>query len=139
MLNSFFDSRDLLSEIIETRYGVAIGMGEPADEFQQFSVDELPYLAAVLEDLTSGFRSIPGLDKIVRRKNGLTNPTYPSAPAIAWVTLGYIEFMDIAFISGDATYVRQLIAHEMAHFLWHNVLATETQDEFLALSGWSQT
>jgi hypothetical protein len=53
--------------------------------------------------------------------------------------LGYIEFMDIAFISGDATYVRQLIAHEMAHFLWHNVLATETQDEFLALSGWSQT
>lgn len=139
VLKAFYDDPYLLKEILESRYGVSAALGAPADEFQEFSVEEMRYLAAVLEDLPSGFRSIPGLDQVVRRKNGLTNPTYPDAPAIAWVTLGYIEFMDSAFISGDAQYIQRLIAHEMAHFLWHNVLDDDTQAEFSALSGWSQT
>ena len=139
MLKSFFSGPDLLREVLEERYGVAVGIAEPADEFQEFSLDEMQYLASVLEDLPSGFRNLPGLEKVVRRKNGLTNPTYPQAPAIAWIDLGYIEFMDFAFTSGDAEHIRRLIAHEAAHFLWHKVLSEQTRDEFMALSGWSQT
>ncbi len=137
VLRAFYDDPYLLEEILQSRYGVAVGTAEPADEFQAFTLDELRYLASVLEDLPSGFRNIPGLDKVVRRLNGLTNPTYPSAPAIAWVDLGYIEFMDIAFTGGDAAYIRRLIAHEMAHFLWRKVLDEGAGTEFLALSGWS--
>lgn len=139
VLKAFYNDRYLMAEILEARYGVAVALGEPEEDFQQFTVGEMQYLASVMEDLPSGFRSIPGLENIVRRRDGLTNPVYPSAPAIAWVTLGYIEFMDSAFTSGDAEFIRRLIAHEMSHFLWHKVLTTETRDAFLALSGWSQS
>ncbi len=91
-----------------------------------------------MEDLPSGFRNMPGLETIVRRHQGLVNPVYPSAPAIAWVDLGYIEFMDSAF-SRSTEYTRRLIAHEMTHFMWHKVLAGETKDEFMDLSGWSRS
>ena len=67
------------------------------------------------------------------------NHTYPGAPAIAWVDQGTIEFMDFAFTSGDASYIRRLVAHEAAHFLWHHILTEDTQSAFMALSGWTQT
>jgi len=139
ILGTFYNDYQLLQEVIQTRYGFKVGLGEPADEFQPFNNGELQYIATVLEDLPSGFRNMPGLDEVVRRRDGLSNPIYPGAPAIAWVTLGYIEFTDKAFSSGSTLYVRQLIAHEMTHFLWHNVLNDETKAQFMNLSGWSTT
>ena len=139
VLRAFFNERYLLEDILQHRYGVAVGLGEPQDEFQEFTLNELQHVLAVLEDLPAGFRNMPGLEKIVRRKNGLTNPTYPSAPAIAWVDQGFIEFMDFAFTSGSEEYIRKLVAHELAHFLWHKVLTEKTQREFMALSGWTRT
>ena len=139
ILRTFFNERYLLEDILRERYGVKPGFAEPRDEFQEFTLEELQYLVTVLEDMPSGFRNIPGLEKMVRRKDGLTNPLHPGAPAIAWVSSGYIEFMDSAFTSGNEDYIRRLIAHEMTHFLWHKVLSEETKKQFMALSGWSQT
>ncbi len=139
ILRTFFNERYLLEDILRERYGVKPGFAEPLDEFQEFTLEELQYLITVLEDMPSGFRNIPGLEKMVRRKNGLTNPLQPGAPAIAWVSSGYIEFMDSAFVSGHEDYIRRLIAHEMTHFLWHKILSDETKQQFMALSGWSQT
>lgn len=138
VLKIFYDDRYLLEQAIETRYGYKIGFGEPGDEFQQFTIDELQFLAGVLEDLPSGFRSIPGLKQIVRRKTGLTNPHQPNAPAIAQISQGYIEFMDIAFESANLDYIARLIAHEMTHFLWHKVLTVDTKKRFAAFSDWQE-
>ena len=139
VLGSFFNERRLLETILKERYGVGVGYANPLDEFQDFNLEELQYLATVFEDLPVGFRHIPGLEKVVRRKNGLTNPWAPGAPAIAWVSLGYIEFMDIAFRANNEDYIRRLIAHEMIHFVWHKILKAETKEQFMKLSGWSLT
>ncbi|MEK7479129.1 MAG: putative zinc-binding metallopeptidase, partial [Patescibacteria group bacterium] len=138
ILKIFYDDYSFMKGVIKERYGVDLGYADPRDEFQDFTIDELQFVAAVFEDLPSGFRNMPGLEKIVRRKNGLTNPVSPQAPAIAWVTLGYIEFMDFAFTSGQAEYIQRLIAHEMTHFLWHWILSEETKKQFMALSGWEE-
>ena len=139
ILKGFFNDRVLLERILKERYGVAAGFADPRDEFQDFTLDELQYVATVFEDLPIGFHHIPGLEKVVRRKNGLTNPLHPLAPAIAWVSSGYIEFMDFAFQSGNEDYIRRLIAHEMTHFVWHKILSEETKSQFMKFSGWSKT
>lgn len=138
-LKAFFSERPLLEDILTKRYGVKTGFADPVDEFQEFNLEELQYVISVFEELPSGFRNIPGFEKIVRRKHGLTNPIYPGAPAIAWVNAGYVEFMDGAFTSGSAEYIRRLVAHEITHFLWHKVLTNSTKQDFMRLSGWSTT
>ena len=138
VLKGFFNDRILLERILKERYGVAAGFADPRDEFQDFTLDELQYLGTVFEDLPTGFHHIPGLEKVVRRKNGLTNPLHPMAPAIAWVSSGYIEFMDFAFQSGSEDYIRRLIAHEMTHFVWHKIMSAETKSQFMKFSGWSK-
>ena len=139
VLKTFFNKREYLNEILEQRYGVKPSLVEPVDEFQDFNLEELQYIASVFEDMPEGFWHIPGLNKIARRLNGLTNPWSPAAPAIAWISLGYIEFMDFAFTSGSAEYINRLVAHEITHFLWHKVLKEETKKQFMDLSGWSET
>lgn len=140
VLRAFYYDRDHMAEVIRARYGLALGLADPADEFQSFTIEETQFLASVFEDLPSGFRGIPGLEKIVRRKNGLKNPDYPNAAALAHIERGYMEFMDIAFTAGNrGAYIESLIAHEMTHFLWHKVLSQQTQQEFMALSGWTKT
>lgn len=138
VLKTFFNKREYLNEILAERYGVKPSLVEPTDEFQDFNLEELQYVAGVFEDLPEGFWHIPGLNKIARRLNGLTNPYHPGAPAIAWVSLGYIEFMDFAFTSGSAEYINRLVAHEVTHFIWHKILKGETKKQFMDLSGWSQ-
>lgn len=139
VLRTWYTQETLIREVIEKRYGLTVGYGEPIDEFQSFTPDELQFVAAVLEDLPAGLRTIPGFKKIVRRRNGLTNPWQPGAPAIAQIDKGYIEFMDIAFSSGQAEYIQRLVAHEVTHFLWHLVLTNDTKQRFMNLSGWGQT
>ncbi len=139
VLQSFFNERRILENLLFERYGFKAGFGDPVDEFQEFSLEELQYLVSVFEDIPSGFRKMPGLEKIVRRKQGLTNPLIPGAAAIAWIDLGYMEFTDLAFQSGSADYIRRVIAHEITHFLWHKVLNDQTKKEWMALSGWSTT
>lgn len=136
VLKIFFNQDFLIKEAIESRYGIKLGYSEPRDEFQDFTIDEMQFIATVLEDLPSGYRGIPGLEQLVRRKTGMTNPTQPEAPAIAQFEQGYIEFMDRAFASGSADYTQRLVAHEMTHFLWEKILTSETKSQFNKLSGW---
>lgn len=138
VLRAFYNDYNLLKEVFEKRFGYELGYGIPSDEFQTFTEDELQYLAAVFEDLPAGYRNLPGLKKIVRRKTGLSNPEQPTAPAIAQINMGYIEFMDKTFESGQAQYITRLVAHEATHFLWHNAFSEATRAQFTALSGWRE-
>ncbi len=137
VLQAFFNERGVLENVLFERYGFKAGIGDPPDEFQEFSLEELQYLDTVFEDMPAGFRNMPGLERIVRRKQGLTNPLIPGAAAIAWVDQGYMEFTDLAFRSGSADYIRRLVAHEITHFLWHKVFGDQTRKEWMELSGWS--
>ena len=60
----------------------------------------------------------PGLKYLVRRLDGTPHPTHANAPAVAWTSAGYIEFMESAFKQQGLDYIHRLILHEKAHFLW---------------------
>ena len=59
----------------------------------------------------------PGLKYLVRRLDGTPHPLHPTAPAVAWTSAGYIEFMESAFQGQGLDYIHRLILHEKAHFL----------------------
>ena len=54
-------------------------------------------LVSMFEEYPQGMHSTPGLQYLVRRLDGTPHPINPTAPAIAWPTEGYIEFMESAF------------------------------------------
>lgn len=140
ILRGFYNNRNHLVEIFRSRFGVSAGypFPEPIDEYQEFSVEELIFMASVFEDLPHGFHNIPGFDRIVRRKIGLTNPDYPNAAGIAYINEGYMEFTDLGFVKTPAFYIERLVAHELTHFFWAIVLSKETRKEFMAISGWTK-
>ncbi|MFQ5352844.1 MAG: hypothetical protein ACE5D3_07205, partial [Candidatus Binatia bacterium] len=125
VLRAFFPEQSQLEEVLEQRFGVEVVLGEPEEDFQYFSYDELVFLLSVFEDYPQGFRNLPNLRYLTRRKNGLVNPYYPTAPAIAWVSLHEIEFMDFAFDQPSEDYIHRLLAHELSHFVY-DLLDTET-------------
>lgn len=139
VLRTFYNEVPLMEQVIRERYSYSVKPGEPVDEFQSFSLDELQFLASVLEDLPAGYRGIRGLTHFTRRKSGMTNPQKPHAPAIAWVTLGNVEFMDSAFTSGSSEYIQRLAAHEMSHFFWEKILVKDVRAHFMSFSGWKET
>lgn len=138
LLRIFLKERQDIEDLISDRYGIEVGYGEPREDYQDFTVEELFYLAAVFEDYPESFHKLAGLNKIIRRKNGLKLPICPEADAFADVSKGYIMFADKAFRPGrHAIDIKQIIAHEMAHFIWKNILYETTRKEFMALSGWT--
>ena len=72
----------------------------------------------------------------MRRLDGTPHPLYPLAPAIAWVTEGYIEFMESAFKSQGLDYIHRLILHEKAHFLWEHLFDDQLKKDWIELGGW---
>jgi hypothetical protein len=72
----------------------------------------------MFEEMPSGFHKINELTFLVRRKDGAENPMYPAAAAIAWVSHGYIEFMEKAFKQVPVSDLHRLYLHEKAHFMW---------------------
>ena len=93
-----------MNEILNERYGISIEIddylaltGEPASRFQEFQGSELISIINMFEEMPSGFHKIEGMNYLVRRLNGAESPIHPSAPAIAWVDSGYIEFMEKGF------------------------------------------
>ena len=139
VLKAFYNDYDSLKEVIQKRYGFEVGLGEPADEFQKFSPEELQYVASTIEDLPSGFWKTRGLDKIVRRKQGLTNPKQPDKCALAHVGERFIEFMDCAFSSRSPESIQRTVTHELGHFIWRNILTDKSREKFASLSGWILT
>ena len=138
-----------LEHILQERYGVSVYVedyreltkhttGETASRFEPFKNEELLAIASMLEEFPSGMLHTPGLNYLIRRKDGLPHPLYPDAPAVAWPWLeeGYIEFMDSAFEAGSSAYIHRLIAHEKAHFLWENLFDEQLKADWIELGGW---
>ena len=147
MLNYFSDfgtRADILDEIAENRFGfrwmvsddeTAELMGEPADHFQEFFPSEKIEILSMLEELPEGLQKQECNNYLVRRVNGQVNPMYPIAPAIAW-TSGVMEWMESAFKDRSYTYLRRLILHEKAHYIWQCYLDQQTKDDWSELGGW---
>lgn len=111
-------------------------MGEDKSNFQEFFAEEKVEILAMFEELPEGFHKQEELKYMVRRINGQSNPRYPSAPAIAWVGMKTIEWMEKSFKGTDLGYVHRLILHEKAHFLWEYSFDQKTKDDWAEIGGW---
>ena len=139
--------RYALERILQERYGVSINIpdyseltrhttGEHAGRFSDFKNEELVALVSMLEEYPSGMIKTPGLNYLVRRLDGTPHPLYPIAPAIAWPSAGYIEFMESAFKAQGVDYIHRLILHEKAHFLWSYLFDEQLKQDWIELGGW---
>lgn len=139
--------RYALERILQERYAVSINIpdyseltrhttGEHAGRFSEFKNEELMALVSMLEEFPSGMIKTPGLKYLVRRLDGTPHPLYPRAPAVAWPSAGYIEFMESAFKGQGADYIHRLILHEKAHFLWEYLFDEHLKQDWIELGGW---
>lgn len=110
--------------------------GEPPARFQRFHAEEIIRLINMLEEMPSGMHRLPELRFLVRRLNGTPHPLYPQAPAVAWPSAGYIEFMESAFRAASDSEIHRLIIHEKAHFLWAHLFDAQLKQDWIALGGW---
>ena len=142
--------RQAIRRILRERFAVSIDVpdyveltryttGEHAGRFSEFKNRELIALMSMFEELPSGMHKIQGLKYLVRRLDGTSNPLHPEAPAVAWTSAGYIEFMDGAFQSGDLDYTHRLILHEKAHFLWAHLFDEQLKQDWIELGGWYES
>ena len=143
------DGRDrfALEDILNERYGVSLNVpdystltqsttGEHAGRFTTFKNEEVMALANMLEEFPQGMHKIQGLKYLIRRLDGTPHPLYPSAPAVAWTSAGYIEFMESAFQGQGTDYIHRLILHEKAHFLWAHLFDEQLKQDWIQLGGW---
>ena len=139
--------RYALKRILRERYAVSIDVpdyteltkhttGEDAGRFSQFKNEELIALVSMLEEFPLGMLKTPGLKYLVRRLDGTPHPLYPSAPAVAWTSAGYIEFMESAFKGAGLDYIHRLILHEKAHFFWDHLFDAQLKQDWIELGGW---
>ncbi len=144
---------DAYEAILQDRYGVTMDItrhttyraltahttGEDASRFQAFHAEEIIQIINMLEEMPSGMHATPGLQFLVRRRDGHPHPINPTAPAIAWTESGYIEFMERAFTQESILNIHRLILHEKAHFLWEHVFNAQTKADWSTLGGWFET
>ena len=109
---------------------------EHAERFSVFKNEELMALVSMFEEFPQGMLKTPGLKYIVRRLDGTPHPLYPQAPAVAWPSAGYIEFMESAFKDQGLDYIHRLILHEKAHFLWAHLFDEQLKEDWIELGGW---
>ena len=137
-----------IEKILNERFGLSTNVpdytkltqhttAESKKNFQKFHPLELIEIINMFEEMPRGFHSIDGLNYIVRRADGTTNPLYQNAPAVSWplVNPGYIEFMESAFTVED-DYLHKLIIHEKSHFLWAHLFSKDLKDEWIKIGGW---
>ena len=141
--------RRAIRKILNDRYAVSINVrdyteltrdttGEDAGRFSQFKNEELIALVSMLEEYPTGMLNTPGLKYLVRRLDGTPHPTHANAPAVAWTSAGYIEFMESAFKQQGLDYIHRLILHEKAHFLWDYLFDDKLKQDWGDLGGWYQ-
>ncbi len=139
--------RRALKRIMEKRYSVSLDVPdyteltrnttkEHAGRFGEFKNEELMALVSMFEEYPQGMLTTPGLQYLVRRLDGTPHPINPTAPAIAWPSEGYIEFMESAFKEQGLDYIHRLILHEKAHFLWAHLFDDQLKQDWIELGGW---
>ncbi|MCH8964741.1 MAG: DNA polymerase III subunit delta, partial [Planctomycetes bacterium] len=126
--------RDLLAADLDVKTGLTTV--ESAGRFQAFHAEEIIQLINMLEEMPEGMHILPELQYLVRRLDGTPHPLYAEAPAVAWATNGYIEFMESAFNTSSIEYIHRLIVHEKSHFLWENQFSEALKDDWITLGGW---
>lgn len=143
------DSR-ATEKILQDRFGVTLDVArqtsyaaltarttaEDGSRFQRFHPEEIVQLINTFEEMPAGIRKTPGLQFLIRRRDGLPHPLNPVAPAVAWVADGYIEFMEHAFSDGSVLSTHRLIIHEKAHFLWEHLFDPQLRADWTELGGW---
>ena len=133
-----------IRHILKERYNVSIDIpdyteltkhttSEDAGRFSQFKSEELIALLSMFEEYPQGMLKTPGLKYLVRRLDGLPHPTHPTAPAVAWTSAGYIEFMESAFKEHSLDFIHRLILHEKAHFLWAYLFDDQLKNDWIEL------
>ena len=141
--------RRAIRKILNDRYAVSINVrdyteltrdttGEDAGRFSDFKSEELIALVSMLEEYPSGMLKTQGLKYLIRRLDGTPHPLHPTAPAVAWTSAGYIEFMESAFKQQGLDYIHRLILHEKAHFLWDHLFDEQLKQDWIELGGWYQ-
>ena len=139
--------RQALERILQERYAVSLDVQdyaaltryttrESASRFTKFKDEELIAIASMLEEFPQGMLHTPGLNYLIRRLDGTPHPLYPAAPAVAWPTEGYIEFMESAFKDANPADIHRLILHEKAHFLWEHLFDEQLKQDWIELGGW---
>ena len=134
-------------KILTERYGITTVIpdystlttsttNEGAGRFQQFHAEEIVQIINMLEEMPKGMHKLPELKYLLRRLDGTPHPLYTEAPAVAWSTSGYIEFMESAFNTSNVEHMHRLIIHEKSHFLWENQFDTQLKDDWIELGGW---
>lgn len=132
-----FEERYGLTTWIEDYPALTAPTGhESAANFQPFAADEILALISMLEEMPSGMHKLDGMRYLVRRADGLVHPLYPTAPAVAWTTAEYVEFMESAFKGQSEDYMHRLIIHEKAHFLWEHLFGDDLKADWIELGGW---
>jgi len=126
-------------EVLDINYEVRTVFNETSASFEPFKPYELLQILEMFEEMPSGFHKIKELTFLVRRKDGLENLMYPQAAAIAWVSHGYIEFMEKAFNQVPVSDLHRLILHEKAHFMWEFLFSNELKEAWIEIGGWFQT
>ena len=109
---------------------------ETSGRFQKFHAEEIVQIINMLEEMPKGMHKLPELKYLLRRLDGTPHPLYAEAPAVAWSTSGYIEFMESAFNTSNVEHMHRLIIHEKSHFLWANQFDTQLKDDWIELGGW---
>ena len=139
--------RYAIERILRERYAVSVNVsdyteltrrttGEHSGRFSEFKNEELMALVSMFEEFPQGMIKTPGLNYLVRRLDGTPHPLYPDAPAVAWPSEGYIEFMESAFKAQGADFIHRLILHEKAHFLWEHLFDEQLKQDWIELGGW---
>ncbi len=104
---------------------------EGGDAFMQFKPEELLTILELFEELPQGFHTTKGLDYLVRRAEGTTNPEDETAATVSWTfnNKGYIEFMDNAFDEQEDK-VFEYILRAKAEFLWETTFSNPLKKEW---------
>jgi hypothetical protein len=133
-----------VDRILAQRYGVTTAVAdyaaltasttrETADSFQSFGPGELVDLISMFEEMPEGFRAIPRLTTVVRRKDRA------ASSALAWTTAGYLEVSTAAF-TGSRDETHRALVREKARFFvtptleatWSTMGMDETLPEAIA-------
>ncbi len=141
------NDRGAIRRILKERYSVSLDVPDYAEltrnttqehsgRFSEFKNKEVLAIISMLEEFPMGMLKTPGLKYIVRRLDGTPHPIYKEAPAVAWPTEGYIEFMESAFQGQSLEYIHRLILHEKAHFMWEHLFDNQLKQDWIEVGGW---
>ena len=139
-------SRSAIKLILQERYGISIDIpsyglltkgvtNRTAEDYSDFSNQELMLIISILEEFPQTLRKTPQLKYIVRRiDNDEDEDTRGISTAV--IGRGYIDFAGSIFRSYGFNNTRRIIAHEKTHFLWAYAFNYQLKQDWIKLAGW---